>query len=259
MQPYFRNESATLYQGEALPLLATMSPASIDAVIADPPYSSGGTTAGERRMDPVDKYAHNSNACGRPTFAGDAKDQRSFTWWTMQWLSLCRPLLRDGGYVLVFTDWRQLPATTDALQAADLTWRGVIAWDKGGASRAPHKGYMRHQCEYLVWGTRGPCRAATHAGPYPGCYRIPVDRRDKHHLTGKPTALLQELVRIIPPGGVVLDPFAGSGTTLLAAQLEGRVAIGIERESTYCEITARRLRGELVPRPTKRPPPTLAA
>lgn len=161
----------------------------------------------------------------------------------MQWLSLCRPLLKDGGYVLVFTDWRQLPALTDAFQAADLTWRGVIAWDKGGASRAPHKGYVRHQCEYIVWGTRGPCRSATHAGPFPGCYRVPIDRKDKHHLTGKPTALMRELVKLVAPGGTILDPFAGSGTTLLAAQLESRRAIGIERELAYCEIGARRCRG----------------
>ncbi|MDX1968758.1 MAG: site-specific DNA-methyltransferase [Planctomycetaceae bacterium] len=134
-----------------------------------------------------------------------------------------------------------MPALTDAFQAADLTWRGIIAWDKGGASRAPHKGYVRHQCEYLVWGTRGPCPAATHAGPFPGCYSIPVNRKDKHHLTGKPTALLRELVKLVPPNGKILDPFAGSGTTLVAAHLERRRAVGIEREEPYCRITRQRL------------------
>jgi site-specific DNA-methyltransferase (adenine-specific) len=59
------------------------------------------------------------------------KDQRSFTWWTMSCLSLCRSALREGGYCMVFTDWRQLPAVTDAFQAADLTCRGIICWDKG--------------------------------------------------------------------------------------------------------------------------------
>lgn len=104
-------------------------------------------------------------------------------------------------------------------------------------------GYLRHQCEYLVWGTRGPCPAATHAGPFPGCYSIPVDRKDKHHLTGKPTLLLRELVKIIPPHGRILDPFAGSGTALVAAALETRQAVGIEREAEYCQIAIDRLTG----------------
>lgn len=261
MKPFLEQHGCRLYQGDSMQVLASLPVASFDAVIADPPYCSGGTTAGERRRAPEDKYAQDGNACGRPSFGGDLKDQRSFTWWTMLWLSLCRPLLREGGYCLVFTDWRQLPAVTDAFQAADFTWRGVVAWDKGGASRAPHKGYLRHQCEYLVWGTSGPCRAATHAGPFPGCYQIPVDRKDKHHLTGKPTALLRKLVQIVPAGGRVLDPFSGSGTTLVAAALESRLAVGIERESSYCEIAAARLRNldEGRRRPSKQPRPTLLA
>ncbi len=243
MQPVYRTDSIQLFQADALQLLPRLEADSFDAVITDPPYCSGGTTAGDRRRAPETKYSQDGKLLGRPSFSGDLKDQRSFTWWTMQWLSLCRELLREGGYCLVFTDWRQLPALSDAFQAADLTWRGIIAWDKGGASRAPHKGYLRHQCEYVVWGTRGPCRAATHAGPFPGCYQIPVNRKDKHHLTGKPTALMRQLVQVIPPGGRILDPFAGSGTTLLAAGLEHRHAVGIERELEYCRIARHRLQG----------------
>lgn len=242
MEPVFRTDAVQLLQGDSMTLLTQLEQNSFDAVITDPPYCSGGTTAGERRRLPETKYSQNGELHGRPSFGGDLKDQRSFTWWVMTWLSLARPLLREGGYCLVFTDWRQLPAVTDAFQAADLTWRGIVAWDKGGASRAPHKGYVRHQCEYLVWGTRGPCNAATHAGPFPGCYRVPVDRKDKHHLTGKPTALMRELVQLVPPGGRILDPFAGSGTTLVAAATEGRQAVGIEREAAYCKIAEARLR-----------------
>lgn len=243
MQPIYQSESVYLYHGDALQLLPELPAESFDALITDPPYCSGGTTAGERRRSPEAKYSQDGELRGRPTFGGDGKDQRSFTWWTMQWLTMCRPLLKEGGYALVFTDWRQLPAVTDAFQAADLTWRGIIAWDKGGASRAPHKGYVRHQCEYVVWGTRGACRAATHAGPFPGCHSIPNVLKDKHHLTGKPVALMRELVKIVPTGGLILDPFTGSGTTLLAAHLEGREAVGIEREAAYVRICEQRLAG----------------
>jgi site-specific DNA-methyltransferase (adenine-specific) len=66
--------------------------------------------------------------------------------------------------------------------------------------------------------------------------------RDNTHPTVKPLDLMRYLIRLVtPPGGLVLDPFAGSGTTLLAARLEGSSAIGIELEEKHCEIIARRL------------------
>lgn len=65
------------------------------------------------------------------------------------------------------------------------------------------------------------------------------------HPTVKPLALMAYLVRLVtPPGGVVLDPFAGSGTTLIAARNEGLSAIGIEAEAEYIEIIQRRLDAE---------------
>jgi len=66
--------------------------------------------------------------------------------------------------------------------------------------------------------------------------------RKNHHPTVKPLALMRYLVRLVtPPGGTVLDPFAGSGTTLMAADAEGFDAIGIEREAAYVEIAQGRL------------------
>jgi len=65
---------------------------------------------------------------------------------------------------------------------------------------------------------------------------------DNTHPTVKPTDLMRWLVRMVtPPGGVVLDCFAGSGSTLVAARAEGFRAIGIEREAEYAEIIAARL------------------
>jgi site-specific DNA-methyltransferase (adenine-specific) len=66
-----------------------------------------------------------------------------------------------------------------------------------------------------------------------------------HHPTVKPIKLMRYLCRLItPPNGTVLDPFAGSGSTLLAAKLEGFKAIGIEREAEYVEIAKRRIANE---------------
>ncbi len=243
-----------LYRGDALEVLPRLRDAgtTFEAVITDPPYASGGLYAGARRADPREKYQHHGVARGFATFSGDARDQRSWTCWSMLWLSRCRELLPVGGYCLTFVDWRQLPAMTDAFQAAGLVWRGVIAWDKGRGARAPHKGYFRHQAEYIVWGTRGPCAVAKHGGPWDGVIRAPVRQTDKYHLTGKPTALLAELVECVPAGAYILDPFAGSATTGVAAIAAGRRFVGVEISPEYLEIGASRLRGV-------RPPGTAAA
>lgn len=149
-------------------------------------------------------------------------------------------ILRDGGYFLMFTDWRQLPTASDALQSGGCVWRGLVAWDKTEGARSPNKSYFRHQCEYVVWGSRGAL-GKDGRGPWPGCFRIPVRQSDKFHLTGKPTKLLRDLVKVAPEGGLVLDPFAGSGTTCVAAVLEGRGYIGIEMDPVYAEIARKRI------------------
>src|SRR4029077_11671767 len=140
--------------------------------------------------------------------------------------------------------WRQLPTASDALQAAGFLWRGIIAWDKTAAARAPHKGYARHQCEYVLWGTHGPCRASTHGGPWPGCHTVSVRQADKHHMTGKPTELMRRLVEMTPPGSTILHPFAGSGTTAVACLRTGRRCVAIERDATYAAIARRRIQSE---------------
>ena len=80
----------------------------------------------------------------------------------------------------------------------------------------------------------------------PFLYQAKASKRDRGagntHPTVKPSALMRWLVRLVtPPDGTILDPFAGSGTTLVAALAEGRQAIGIEREAEYVEIVKARL------------------
>lgn len=146
--------------------------------------------------------------------------------------------VRPGGYAFVFADWRQLPTLTDVIQAGGFVWRGIAPWNKGRGARAPHTGYLRHQAEYVGWGTKGPCLKADGRGPFDGVLDGPVRRGEKRHITGKPVHTIRQLVRVAPPGGLILDPFAGSSSTLVSAILEGRRAVAIERSEEYCEIGA---------------------
>ncbi len=230
-----------MIQGESLPALMSMPNESVDAVVTDPPYSSGGYSRDDKARPPAEKYQNGGTAVTYPPFSGDSRDQRSYLAWCSLWIAECVRLLKPGGYFMAFTDWRQLPIMSDAVQAGGVFWRGIVAWDKGRGSRAPHKGYFRHQCEYILWGTKGPAVQLTHDGPFDGCIQEPIRRGDKHHVTGKPTALMRELVRPIVPNGIVLDPFAGSGSTGVGAVMSGRQFVGIEREAAYVEIARKRL------------------
>lgn len=86
-----------VHQGEALALLQRLPDACVDAVVTDPPYSSGGFTRGDRMADPVAKYAQDGNAVGRISFSGDNRDGRSWAYWCALWMSECHRVLRRGG------------------------------------------------------------------------------------------------------------------------------------------------------------------
>lgn len=241
----FESCGIALWEGDVLQLAPLVPPGSIDAVIADPPYCSGGTTSAERARDPSEKYCQGGNTCGRPTFTGDSRDQRSFKYWCTLWLTACRAASKESAYCLVFIDWRQLPTMTDAMQAAGWTWRGVAAWNKGRGARSPHKGYFRHQCEYIVWGSNGRVPKPDDRGPFDGCFDVPTKSSEKLHITGKPTVLLRQLVQIVPPEGTILDPFAGSATTGVAAIQERRRFLGFELSPEYFAISRDRLESTL--------------
>lgn len=243
-RPIFARAGITLLPGDCLNVLPGLADGAADAVITDPPYCSGGMTPAERRRDPVDKYCQNGKSLGRPSFAGDVRDQRSYLAWGTLWASECRRIVRPGGHCLIFSDWRQLPCMTDILQGAGWTWRGIVVWDKGRGARAPHKGYWRHQCEYIAWGTNGHCPRDAD-GPWDGCIRASVRQGDKFHITGKPTAVLAHLVQCVRPGGLIVDCFAGSSTTGVAALRAGRRAVLIESSPEYCALSRRRLAAEL--------------
>lgn len=182
-------ELGRVHRAEALDALRQLPEASVDMLLTDPPYSSGGFTRGDRTADPANKYPRadspDAQGTGRISFTGDNRDGRSWAYWCALWLSECQRVVKPGGYALMFCDWRQLSLATDAFQAGGFVWRGLVSWDKGEGARAPHTGYFRHQCEYVVWGSNGPLSPAEHGGPWSGCPRVTVKQDDKFHMTGK--------------------------------------------------------------------------
>lgn len=89
----------------------------------------------------------------------------------------------------------------------------------------------------MVWGDKGNTPLGGRAPVLPSVIREAVRRADKNQMTGKPADLMRQLVRICEEGGRILDPFVSSGTTLVAAGMEGYCWTGIEITSHYLGVT----------------------
>jgi site-specific DNA-methyltransferase (adenine-specific) len=264
IQPYASGRNWRLYRGDCLHVLTELLAAGVkvDATVTDAPYSSGGMVRGDRTGGSARKKYANSDskiADQLTGFSGDNRDQRSFLLWCSLWLGLCLDLVEEGSPIVSFIDWRQLPTMTDAIQSGGWVWRGIVPWCKPGAR--PQMGRFSAAAEYAVWGTAGPSADLIEVGCLPGYYLLddgtpiaegadplpalieesPPPAATKNHLTEKPVAVMRPLVRVCRPGGVVLDPFCGSGATGVGALLEGRGFVGIEREVAHLDTTARRL------------------
>lgn len=231
----------SLHQGDALSVLAELPDNCVDSVITDPPYNSGGRTAKERTSRSAkQKYTSADATHALPDFTGENMDQRSYGFWLTQIMTEAHRLTKVGGTALLFTDWRQLPITTDAIQAAGWLWRGVLAWHKPQAR--PQKGRFTQNCEFIIWASNGAIDAARNPVYLPGLYSASQPSgKARQHITQKPVSVMRELVQIAPPGGTVLDFTCGSGSTGVAALLEGRDFIGVEKTKQYAEIAADRL------------------
>lgn len=233
--PYYADDTVTLYRCDALALLRELPDASVDAVITDPPYSSGGQYRGDRAQAVHAKYLNSgSPAQDRiAPFTGDSRDQRAYGYWCALWLSECLRVTKPGGACLLFTDWRQLPTTADALQAGGWVWRGIVPWWKPNGRNTA--GRFANTCEYVVWGTNGP-RPADASATLRGFFQVSIDMQGREHIGQKPLQVMRELVQISNPGETVLDPFMGSGTTGVAAVIEHRRFIGIELDPVQPDL-----------------------
>ncbi len=225
--------NAMLYCGSCLDVLQRLPDCSVDAVLTDPPYSSGGMFRGDRTRGPSMKYINSdTKQTFRDEFAGDNRDQRSFLAWATLWFEQLLRVSRPGATGCIFTDWRQLPTMTDAVQAGGWVWRGVVTWWKPGVRM--QRGRFSHSSEFVLFisngvpkpGEKSPQNVLSHP-------TVPVD--DKRHIAEKPVGLLKDLLGVTMPGDVVLDPFAGSGSTADACLQLGRRFVGVEIDPAYWE------------------------
>ncbi len=169
------------------------------------------------------------------------------------WIGQAMRYLVDGGVLATFIDWRGLGSVIQAAATALLAQINLIVWSKtnagmGSLYRSQHellpiykKGDAPHVNNVDLGRKAG--RSRTNVWTYPGASSLGSDARQglQDHPTVKPVAMLADaLLDLTHRGEVVLDPFLGSGSTLIAAEQTGRVCRGVEIDPCYVDLIARR-------------------
>lgn len=190
----------------------------VDAVITDPPYGIG-YKAWRVKTEILN-------------------DDGPFVWWLRDAMRVLRP----GGALVCFTRWDVQEAFRLAIGWAGLRVRSQVVWDKGVHSMGDCDTQFgaRHEVAWFAVKQRG--FKFYNGRPQSVIHTMRPSWRGRTHPTEKPVGLLRTLVRhTTPAGGVVLDGFAGSGSTGEAALLEGRRFIGLEIDATHAKGASARL------------------
>lgn len=211
MKPYYEHAGITIYHGDCREVLPELGP--VDVVVTDPPYGYSFTSGW--------KSTHKGRliAGDRSTEVRDAA------------LSAL-----DGVPWAVFGSWRVKPPVGT---------KTALAWDKGPASGMGDLS-LPWKCSWeIIWIGGSGWRGKRDEGVLRGHRVVTWESKGRDHVNMKPTTLMKAIL-LKAPNGTVLDPFMGSGTTLVAAKDLGRRATGIEIEERYCEIAAERLSQEVL-------------
>lgn len=234
-------------------LLQQLPANSVDCVWTDPPYflSNGGVTCCGGRLAPVDKGAWDRS---RGTF----KDVRFHTRWVRQ----AHRVLRPGGTIWVSATYHAYPYIGLALSLFGFRILNDVIWEKPSPPPNLGRRCFTHATETLLWAAKvgsgvssrytfdyeEMCREAG-GRQMKNVWRFPPpsseEKRFGNHPTQKPVALIARCLRACTrPGETIVDPFAGSGSTGVAALRLGRVFIGCDSDREHAQLAARRLRFE---------------
>lgn len=210
-------QTNTVITGDCLTVLREMESESVDMVITDPPYGIDYQGPGRR-------------------FAKIANDKAPFIWWIYDAARVLKP---DGG-VLCFSRWDVQQVFIDALTLAGLAVRSAVIWDRQLHGMGDTRTMFAPQYDTILWAIKGKYRFPNGRPKDVMRYRKVVASELLH-----PNEKLLDLMRALAeattkPGDLILDPFAGSGSTLTAAAELGRDYIGIELNPDYAALAAER-------------------
>lgn len=247
IHPYYTSPSKDflLANGDSFKLLKEFD-FKFDMIFADPPYflSNGGISLQSGKVVSVDKGEWDK---------GMSQDE--VMTFNMEWLRLCRDKLKDNGSIWISGTYHNIFSVANSLTILGYKILNVVTWEKTNPPVNISCRYFKYSTEFIIWARK--MKKVPHKFNYElmkdlnggkqmtDVWRMPaIGRWEKtcgKHLTQKPLRLL---VRIIlattSQGDWILDPFSGSSTTGIAANLCGRRFAGIEQEEAYCRLSKAR-------------------
>ena len=246
-EPYYADGLVTLYCGDNMAVLPELG--LFDLIFTSPPYNLGTTTgggfghytddAGMRQRGGGGKWTGGALANGYDGH-DDAMPQPEYEAWQKRALTEMWGHLTDAGAIFYVHKPRPqrelwLPLTCNP----GLPLRQVVIWDRGsGVNFAPT--HFVPNCEWVLIFARPAWRLKSRGASGVGDVWRVVPEHDNAHPAPFPVELPARAIEAAAPA-TVLDPFAGSGTTLVAAKRAGVQAVGIEKSKRYCEMAVRRL------------------
>lgn len=231
-EPYYQDESCTIYNADCREILPFLEP--VDLVLTDPPYEQSkndggiGARGGRAKMRTIIRNDLSEFDCEEYTdlLIGAAQPANAY----------------------VFSSRLNLREWLNVIHARRLNF-DLLALSKNNPIPAANNCYLSdsEQCVFF----RGKGAHFNNDQPYSYYFkikRISVKPSQYGHPTEKPLPVIQQMMAVSTVGGgTVLDPFMGSGTTLVAAKNLGRKAIGIEIEEKYCEMAVKRISQGVLP------------
>jgi len=209
-----------IIEGDCLEVMRGFADKSFDLVLTDPPY--GMSYQSSRRTDKHEKIVLDD----------------SIEWFEEFAKELYR-VMKDGTHAYIFCNEYAISHFRDWLEAAGFVNKRTLVWVKNNHTAGDLEGDYGNKTEFILYAQKGR--------------RLLNGKRDtnvlnyaraltNNHPTEKPIDLCRFLIQKSSiQGDCVIDPFAGVGTTILAAKMEGRNAIGIELSGKYCEVAKSRL------------------
>lgn len=254
------------YLGDCIEILQRdVEPASVDLIYADPPYNASG-----KELNLV------NNQTGGPFYKineeWDTWLPEAYWQFTEAWMNACRRVIKPHGSLYVSCTYHNLGEVLVIGKQAGFRVNNVLVWRKTNAMPSITKRTYKHTVEFVVWFVAGSgwtynYEAMKELNPYrtkegnpsqmgdfveiDDVVSMPIVQGKERlrrpdgralHPTQKPEKLLQIIIAASSnPGELVLDPFAGSGTTLVVAQKMQRRWIGIEKNPAYYDAAVKRL------------------
>ncbi|MBO6287038.1 MAG: site-specific DNA-methyltransferase [Prevotella sp.] len=247
IKPYYRspNHTFNLLHGDTFELLPQFT-FKFDMIFADPPYflSSGGISIQSGKVVCVDKGNWDKSM-----------SQEEINNFNMRWLSLCREKLKGNGTIWISGTYHNIFSVANSLTQLGYKILNVITWAKTNPPPNISCRYFTYSTEFIIWARKS--KKVPHYYNYKlmkhindnkqmtDVWRMPAiapwEKSCGKHPTQKPLALLSRIIMAsTKPGAWILDPFAGSGTTGIAANLLGRRFLGIEREEEFAAMSKAR-------------------